>query len=252
MCVDPTASPRRFQRLTAASQTLRAQVVSRLAASVRRGIMTLLTQAMMFRAHIDVDRMSAQQKVELADEIYVQQPNLLAPILVLPRYGVEMLQLEVPIYVLLVALQAMKHYGHAMPTIAEDIQEVCSQRLRARMKFTEGVPPALVAQMITNSCVDQPMRLQSVLEPDALHDSERRVANFSRQFAAAPVHELSLGLCLSLSLLSSTRARGSVTDRKGARPRCSDTSSARLSSSNALIHRVTKASLQATLARMST
>lgn len=58
--------------------------------------MTLLTQAVMVRANIDVDRMSAQQKVELADEIYVQQPNLLASILVLPRYGVDMLQLEVP------------------------------------------------------------------------------------------------------------------------------------------------------------
>ena len=61
--------------------------------------MTLLTQAVIVRANIDVDGMSAQQKVELADEIYTRQPNLLASILVLPRYGVDMLQLEVPIHV---------------------------------------------------------------------------------------------------------------------------------------------------------
>jgi hypothetical protein len=91
--------------------------------------MTLLTQAVMVRANIDVDRMTAQQKVELADEIYVQQPNLLASILVLPRYGVDMLQLEVPIHVLLVAFQAIKHCGHALPTISEDVQETCLQRL---------------------------------------------------------------------------------------------------------------------------
>lgn len=90
-----------------------------MAASVRRGTMTLLTQAVMVRANIDVDGMSAQQKVELADEIYVELPNLLASILVLPRYGVDMLQLEVPIHVLLVAFQAMKHCGHALPTISE-------------------------------------------------------------------------------------------------------------------------------------
>lgn len=120
--------------------------------------MTLLTQALMVRANIDVDRMSAQQKVELADEIYVQQPNLLASILVLPRYGVDMLQLEVPIHVLLVAFQAMKHCGHALPTISEDVQETCLQRLTATMKFTEGVPPDLVAQMITKFCVDHPER----------------------------------------------------------------------------------------------
>jgi hypothetical protein len=129
-----------------------------MAASVQRGTMTLLTQAVMVRANIDVDRMNAQQKVELADEIYVQQPNLLASILVLPRYGVDMLQLEVPIHVLLVAFQAMKHCGQALPTISEDVQETCLRRLTAMMKFTEGVPPDLVAQMITKSCVDHPER----------------------------------------------------------------------------------------------
>ena len=90
----------------------------------------------MVQANIEVDRMNAQQKVELADEIYVQQPNLLASILVLPRYGVDMLQLEVPIHVLLVAFQAMKHCGHAVPTISEDVQETCLQRLTATMQFT--------------------------------------------------------------------------------------------------------------------
>jgi len=119
--------------------------------------MTLLTQAVMVRANIDVDRMSAQQKVELPDEIFIQQPNLLASILVLPRYGVDMLQLEVPIHVLLVAFQAT-HCGHALPTISEDVQEICLQRLTATMKFTEGVPPDLVEQMITRFCVDRPER----------------------------------------------------------------------------------------------
>ena len=120
--------------------------------------MTLLTQAVMVRANIDVSGMSAQQKVELADEIYAQQPNLLASILVLPRYGVDVLQLEVAIHVLLVAFQAMKHCGHAVPTISEDVQETCLQRLTATMRFTEGVPPELVAQMITKFCADHPER----------------------------------------------------------------------------------------------
>ena len=129
-----------------------------MAASVRRDIMTLLTQAVMVRANIDVDRMSAQQKVALADEIYIQQPNLLASILVLPRYGVDMLQLEVPIHVLLVTFQAMKHCERALPTISEDVQETCLQRLTSTMRFTEGVPPDLVEQMITKFCVDHPER----------------------------------------------------------------------------------------------
>lgn len=110
----------------------------------------------MVRANTNVDCMSTQQKAELADEVYVQQPNLLVSVFVLPRYGVDMLQLEVPIHVLLVAFQAMKHCGYALPTISEDVQEACLQRLMATMRFVEGLPPDLVEQMIPKSCVDHP------------------------------------------------------------------------------------------------
>ena len=68
-----------------------------MATGMQRSTLTLLTQAVMVRASTYIDRMSAQHKVELADEIHARQPNLLASILVLPRYGVDMLQLEVPI-----------------------------------------------------------------------------------------------------------------------------------------------------------
>ena len=37
--------------------------------------------------------------MRLADEIHAQQPNLLASILALPRMGVGMLQLEVPLHI---------------------------------------------------------------------------------------------------------------------------------------------------------
>lgn len=125
-----------------------------MAARIRRGTMTLLTQVVTVRADIDVDRMSAQQKVELADETYVPQPNLLASTLVLPRHGADMAQLAVPIHVLLVAFEAMRHCGHVLPTIYEDIQETCLRRPIATMTFTEDVPPDLVAQMITKIKVD--------------------------------------------------------------------------------------------------
>jgi hypothetical protein len=69
-----------------------------------------------------------------------------------------MLQLEAPIHVLLVAFQAVKHCGRAVPTISEDVQETCLQRLTATMQFTEGVPPEFVEQMITKFCVDHPER----------------------------------------------------------------------------------------------
>ena len=81
--------------------------------------MGVLTQAVMVQADIAVRGMGPEQKVNLADEIFAQQPNLLASILVLPNMGVDMLTLEVPLHILLVAFQAMKLSGHAWPLITE-------------------------------------------------------------------------------------------------------------------------------------
>jgi len=99
-----------------------------------------------------VGRMSLEQKVALTDEIFAKQPTLLASILVLPRMGVAMEQLDVAIHVLLVTFQAMKLSGHQWPVVTEDIQEGCLQRLTARVCFNEGLPPELVAQVVQQFC----------------------------------------------------------------------------------------------------
>ena len=98
-----------------------------------------LTQAMVARAAIDIGATDPAGKVQLADEILVQQPNLLGSILVPPRMGVTMLELEVPLHVLLVAFQAMKRSRHRWDIVTEDIQEACLQRLTARSRFNEGL-----------------------------------------------------------------------------------------------------------------
>ena len=75
--------------------------------------MGVITQAVMVQAAIDVKGMNQAQKVRLADEIFAQQPNMLASILALPRMGVGMVELEVPLHILLVTFQAMRR--SAMP-----------------------------------------------------------------------------------------------------------------------------------------
>jgi hypothetical protein len=71
----------------------------------------------MVQAAIDVNAMGQAEKVGLADEIFAQQPNLLASVLALPRMGVGMVQLEVPLHILLVTFQAMKLSGLAWPIV---------------------------------------------------------------------------------------------------------------------------------------
>lgn len=118
----------------------------------------MITQAVMVQADIDVRRMSQARKVALADETFLQQPNLLASILALPRMGVGAVQLEVPLHILLVTFQAMKLSGLAWPIVSEDLQETCMQRLTARARFNEGLPGELADQLVQQFCDEHPER----------------------------------------------------------------------------------------------
>ena len=120
--------------------------------------MGVITQAVMAQAAIDVNRMGPTQKVALADEIFLQQPNLLASILALPRMGIGMVQLEVPLHILLVTFQAMKLSGRSWPVVTEEVQEACMQRLTARARFNEGLPADLVNKVVQQFCDEHPER----------------------------------------------------------------------------------------------
>lgn len=120
--------------------------------------MGVITQAVMVQADIDVNSMDPAQKVRLADEIFAKQPNLLASILVLPRMGVGMAELEVPLHILFVTFQAMKRSGHAWPLVSEDLQDRCMQRLTARARFNEGLPGELANQVVQQFCDEHPER----------------------------------------------------------------------------------------------
>jgi hypothetical protein len=110
--------------------------------------MTAISQAVLVNADLAVQGMSADQRVKLADEIFLHQPNLLASVLVQQRMGSSLQQLEVLIHVLLVAYQAMKTSGHHWPVISEEVQERCLRRLTAKARFTEGLSPDLIRQAV--------------------------------------------------------------------------------------------------------
>jgi hypothetical protein len=120
--------------------------------------MGVITQSVMVQADIEVNGMSQAQKVHLADEIFAQQPNMLASILALPRMGVGMVQLEVPLHILLVTFQAMKLSRHAWPIVTEAVQEKCMQRLTARARFNEGLPGDLATKVVQQFCDEHPER----------------------------------------------------------------------------------------------
>lgn len=108
--------------------------------------MALITQTVLAKAAIAVGGMGQVERVQLADEVFAHQPNLLASVLVLQRMGASLQQIDVPVHILLVAYQAMKTCGHVWPVISEDTQEVCLRRLTGRVRFAEGLPAQLLQQ----------------------------------------------------------------------------------------------------------
>lgn len=110
---------------------------------------TLLTQAVM-----RVDSLGINERIALSDEIFLQQPNLLASVLVLQRMGAGYPQIDVVLNLLLVIYQAMKISGHIWPVISEETQERCLQRLTARARFIEGLNPELTSQAVEQQIKD--------------------------------------------------------------------------------------------------
>lgn len=120
--------------------------------------MGVITQAVMVQADMEVRGMGPAHKVRLADEIFAQQPNLLASILALPRMGVGLVELEVPLHILFVTFQAMQRSGHVWPTVSEDVQDRCMQRLTARSRFNDGLLVELADQVVQQFCDQHPER----------------------------------------------------------------------------------------------
>jgi hypothetical protein len=103
--------------------------------------MTRITQAVLVEAASAVNRMGAQERLQLADEVFGHQPNLLGSVVVLRQMGASDPQIEVPLHVLLVAWQAMKSCALQWPLISEDTQDACLERLAGRVRFAEGLTP---------------------------------------------------------------------------------------------------------------
>jgi hypothetical protein len=121
--------------------------------------MTRIAQAHIAEAIRAVECMNTQQQAALGDEIFAHQPNLLGSIVVLRRMGASDPQIGIALRVLLVAWLAMKASGHRWPLISEDDQDLCLQRLTARVRFVKGLSPGplqrAVAQHISEHAEPQ-------------------------------------------------------------------------------------------------
>jgi len=157
-----------------------------------------------------VQAMGLAQRESLADEIFINQPNLLASCLVQPRLGVDMQSVEVLLNILLVCYQAMKESGLNWPVISEDEQDRQMQRVVGAVKRSEAMaePPlahAARAQYITDH-PEQPLLAFVLDQSNAwLRDLARRRAE-SESDRFVMLASINLVNCIAYADLPTPRA----------------------------------------------
>ncbi len=100
--------------------------------------MIRISQDVLFRSIAAVQKMDDAQKIQLADEIFVSQPNMLGSFLVLPTLGVPTKKTGLAFNTLLLCFQAMKESGLTWPVITEDDLDRQSARTTAILKFYDS------------------------------------------------------------------------------------------------------------------
>jgi len=95
------------------------------------------------------DGMNIEEKKLLVDEIFKEQPNLLASVLVQSRLGNSMSDIDVLLKILIVVHLALKKSKVNIETISEELQEMELNRLVASIKFTEDLNDSLTKQSVS-------------------------------------------------------------------------------------------------------
>jgi hypothetical protein len=98
--------------------------------------------------------MSLAQKSALIDVIYVEQPNLLASVLVQTKFGATEQTIELLLELLIVCHLAMRASGYEWPVITEEEQERQLSRMVGAVRFSEE---------LTDPCAGDAARHQYVL-----------------------------------------------------------------------------------------
>ena len=99
-------------------------------------------------AYSRVEPLTVAKGELLADAIYSSQPNLLASVLVLPKFGVTHEELDVVLKVLFICYESARESGAKQSAITEDIQEKCLSRIVGRARFLEGLTPRLTDKAV--------------------------------------------------------------------------------------------------------
>ncbi len=118
--------------------------------------MSRISRAALAKAILKVQAMDTGQKEQLAGEVFLAQPNMLAAFAVQKQFGVSLVKMDFVAEIMLICFQAMKESGLTWPVISQDEQECQMQRYVAMVKFGEDMSERLRAKSVQQTIDDHP------------------------------------------------------------------------------------------------
>ena len=131
----------------------------------------------MVKAIQQIDTLNLIQKEILVDEIYKNQPNLLASVLVHTRYGAPMEKIDTLLHILLVAYLAAKQAKLNIKQITEEDLEKYMQRYVGHVMFTEGMNDRLKSKAINQWIDEHPEKWLLAYAYDTMLKSQFHIMN---------------------------------------------------------------------------
>ena len=111
-------------------------------------IMKNVTAKNLAQAIYTIQSLSIKEKELICDEIYKEQPNLLASILVQQQLGNSLQDVDVLLHILMVLHLYLKVTGIAIPKITEQEQEYQLGLLKSTILFSDGLEDRLVNESV--------------------------------------------------------------------------------------------------------
>ena len=103
-----------------------------------------------------VEPLSKEVGLKLADDLFESQPNVLASILALSRMDVPMRTIDIAFQIAFICHLAAKAAIEKAPTISEELQEECLAHLVANAKLLEGLDSQTVSIAVGAHIRDHP------------------------------------------------------------------------------------------------
>jgi hypothetical protein len=118
--------------------------------------MTAISLPVLAQAVRSFERLSFDERTQLADEVQARQPNLFLSVLALEGFGASLAQMEMVLNLLLVFYGAMKISGKVWPIISEDIQDRGFKRIGARARPGKAMTPLRQQQAAARAIDEHP------------------------------------------------------------------------------------------------